>query len=158
MKNRHLVLLILLLPGASVFGDTLPPARQLPPPDTADVRCLAADRSGCGLLVKRGINQEGYYLTVETGEHGAGSVEVQIRGRSILIGRSEFRRNERTWDRGAYGVVTRSSRSATRLRLPRDADMRRVKREEHDGVITIIVPRLQPVRPGPGYFGYYPYR
>ena len=93
-----------------------------------------------------------------TGARDAGSVEVLIRGRSILISRSAFQRTERMGGRRAYGIATRASRSATRLRLPRDADMRRLKREERDGVITITVPPLQPVRPAPGVFGYYPYR
>jgi hypothetical protein len=159
MNNRLSFLLVFLLSGMSVDAAAVPPENRLPAPGIGAVTCLAADQSGCGILIRRGVNEEGYYyLTIDTTERGADSVKVTINGRSIMISRSEFRRSQRTNDRGAYGVVSRSSRFASRFRLPPDADMRRVKREEDEGVITIIIPRLQIPRPGPNPFGYRPYR
>lgn len=156
MKNRIPVLLAFLLSGASLCGAATPPMHHLAPPGREALTCLVADRTGCGILIKRGVNEEGYYLTIETGAHGVDSVKVGLRGRSILIGRAESRRTERMSDRGAFGVVSRSSRFASRLHLPPDADMRRVRRVETDSVITITVPRLQAPRSGGYPFGYYP--
>ena len=153
MKHRTAVLLAFLLSGASFGGAAAPPVQTLPPGGES-VACLDADRSGCGILIIKGVNEEGYYLKVETAARAADAVRIGLRGRFIVISRSEFRRSERTSDRGAFGLFSRSSRFATRLRLPPDADVRRVKREEHDGVITLIVPRLKAANP----FGYQPWR
>jgi hypothetical protein len=158
MNNKISLLLVFLFSGMSVDAGAQPPDFRLPPPGSGAATCLAADRSGCSVLIRRGVNEEGYYLTIDTGTRGVDSVKVAINGRSIVVSRSEFRRTQRSGDRGAYGEFSRSSRFATRLRLPPDADIRRVKQEENDGVISIVVPRLQRPRAGPNPFGYYPYR
>jgi len=156
MKQGIAALLVVLLSGTVGSSAGATPAGPLP--DRGVGTCLAADRSGCGILVRRGINSEGYYLTIETGESEAGSVTVGFRGRSIVIGRSEFRRSKRTDDPGAFSAVSWSSRLSSRLRLPPDADIRRARREEHAGVVTIIVPRLQPPWLQRGATGYHPHR
>jgi len=158
MNNKITLLVVFLFSGMSLNAAAVSPDYRLPRPSSGAATCLAADRSGCGILIRRGVNEEGYYLTIDTGERGVDSVRVAINGRSIVVSRSEFRRTQRTGGRNAYGVFSRSSRFATRLRLPPDADIRRVKREENDGVISIVVPRLQLPRPSPNPFGYRPYR
>jgi len=156
--NRRIAFLpLFLLFGISVCWGAPPPASPLTSQGARSMTCLTADQFGCSTLIRTGINEEGYFLVIETGERGADSVQVKLRGRSILISRSEFRRTERSSDAGRFAVVSRSNRFARRLMLPPDADMRRVSRSERDGVITIIVPRLHPTRSGPGSF-YHPYR
>lgn len=157
MNRRIAFLPLFLLFGISVCWGAPPLASPLTSQGAGSMTCLTADQYGCSTLIRTGINEDGYFLVIETGERGTDSVEIKLRGRSILISRSEFRRTERSSDAGAFAVVSRSSRFARRLLLPQDADMRRMSRSERDGIITIILPRLHPTRLGPGSF-YHPYR
>ena len=158
MRSRRALLPIILFFGMSVSWGASAPASPANTNNTESVSCLMAARSGCGILIRRGVDERGYILVVETGERGNDSVELKLRGRSIMIRRSEFSRTERSGDAGRFAVVSRSSRFARRIQLPPDADTRRVSRSERDGVITIVVPRLQMPGPVPGAYGYYPYR
>jgi len=158
MNYQIPILLTVLLSAASVYGSTEAQVESKPPQGSEAKTCLTRDRFGCRVLIKRGTNKEGYYLTIDAGTDGAGSVQIRFSGRSIIISQSKFRRTERTWDRGAFGVMSRSNRFSSRLSLPRDADIRRVKRMEQDGVITVKIPRLHVLQSTPGRFGYYPYR
>ena len=154
MNRRILFFSILLLFSASTAWGAPPPGSPAPANERESITCLMADRSGCVILVKRGVNALGYSLSVESGTQGAAAVEVALRGRSIVIRRSDFRHTERSGGRGAV-VVSRSSRFARRLMLPPDADLRRVRRSVRDGVVTIFIPRLHSSRPDPRSF-YYP--
>ena len=94
-----------------------------------------------GIRIERGVNEEGYYLNIFTGESGPESVQVEVQGRSILVHRSRSAQTEKRDDQGAYSYSRRSSGFRRRISLPRDADPEQMRRTESEGVITIILPR-----------------
>ena len=94
-----------------------------------------------GIRIERGVNEEGYYLNIFTGESGPESVQVEIQGRSILVHQSRSTQTEKRDDHGVYSYSRRSSGFRRRISLPRDADPEQMRRAESEGVITIILPR-----------------
>jgi len=115
-----------------------------------------AYRQRRGIRIERGINEEGYYLNIFTGEAGPESVQVEIQGRNILLQRSRSTQTEKRDDHGAYSFSRRSSGFRRRISLPRDADPEQMRRTESEGVITIILPRHTDLIPEPQGYGYGP--
>ena len=117
-------------------------------------------RARRGIRIQRGISPQGYYLKIDTGDQGPESIQIEVRGREILIRRLESTQTEQQDKRGGYSFSRSSSSFRRRLSLPRDADPAQMSRSEEGGMITLTFPRhTNPERAYPGYdYGTGPYR
>jgi hypothetical protein len=89
----------------------------------------------CALDIRRSADPDAYYLQI--GFHGAAVPDIAMRVRGRLL-RIQVRQGA---DRQTAACHTRFYKSLT---LPRDADARRIQRQDESGRVLIIIPRLEP--------------
>jgi HSP20 family molecular chaperone IbpA len=117
-----------LLVAAGLFSPLIAPAGAAPFGG-------ARDTAECALDIRRSADPEAYYLQI--GFDGAAAPEVSMRVRGRLL-RIQVRQGA---DRQAAACHTRFYKSLT---LPRDADPRRIQRQDESGRVLIIIPRREP--------------
>ena len=89
----------------------------------------------CALDIRRSADRSAYYLQIGFDGAAAPDIAMQVRGRLLRI---QVRQGA---DRQAAACHTRFYKSLT---LPRDADARRIQRQEESGRVLIIIPRREP--------------
>ena len=92
--------------------------------------------------MEKGVTDEGYTLRVYTAPRRPQDIEVTVdRGslvlRSVRSDQTDYRRE------GAYSYRRSFSTYHRRLQLPRDADPSRMVRTDGEGVIDILIPKVQ---------------
>lgn len=99
------------------------------------------------LRIERAADQDNYYVTIQVSGIEPGAVTVTVEGNRWLAILSEESREssyENTAeDRSAYyrSFSYSSGSTARRIRLPRDADVAGLKREDGEDRIRIVIPR-----------------
>jgi hypothetical protein len=89
----------------------------------------------CALDIQRSADPSAYYLQIGFDGAAAPDIAMQVRGRLLRI---QVRQGA---DRHAAACHTRFYKSLT---LPRDADTRRIQRQEESDRVLIIIPRREP--------------
>jgi hypothetical protein len=89
----------------------------------------------CALDIQRSADPNAYYLQIGFDSAAAPDIAMQVRGRLLRI---QVRQGA---DRQAAACRTRFYKSLT---LPRDADARRIQRQDEPGRVLIIIPRREP--------------
>jgi len=89
----------------------------------------------CALDIRRSADPDAYYLQIGFGGATVPDIAMRVRGRMLRI---QVRQGA---DRQAAACHTRFYKSLT---LPRDADARRIQRQDESGRVLIIIPRREP--------------
>ena len=122
-----------------VAGAALLVALMLLPPLVAPAGAAPFDgpRSGaeCALDIRRSADPSAYYLQIRFDSAAAPDIAMQVRGRLLRI---QVRQGA---DLQAAACHTRFYKSLT---LPRDADARRIQRQDETDRVLIIIPRREP--------------
>jgi hypothetical protein len=139
------------MPGPG-FDPFMPPSQH--PADSAtrgvEQRPLPLPWSEPGapvsLRIRRQVTPDAYLLRVTPGDGKTADIQITPRDRTLEIGRVSGAQTteERSFDDGrGYMSSYRYSSSSTsrRIRVPPDADMAAMTREESDGTILIRIPR-----------------
>ncbi len=92
-------------------------------------------RAECALDIQRSADADAYYLQIRFDGAAAPDIAMQVRGRLLRV---QVRQGA---DRQAAACHTRFYKSLT---LPRDADPRRIQRQDESGRVLIIIPRREP--------------
>ena len=96
-------------------------------------------------------DDQGYYLTIATGDHQPADIKVDIGNRGILVrtvqdGSREAQQSTppgQGYSSYSYSYSSSHSGFTRRLPLPFDADATNATREDGDGTVTIFIPRRQ---------------
>lgn len=92
--------------------------------------------------MEKGVTEEGYTLRIHTAPRRPQDIEVSAE-QGFLILRSARSEQTDVQRQGAYNYSRSYSSFNRRVQLPRDADSSRMVRTDGDGVIDILIPRLQ---------------
>ncbi len=111
----------------------------------------AGERAGFRIRVQRRATPEGYLIRIDTGGD-PDQVQIERDRNTLVISSSRSVEREQRSDRGWYRFSRVSSGYRQRVRLPRDANLDQMEREEKDGVITLTIPRQRPQYRGHGYY------
>ena len=101
------------------------------------------------IQVERSADQSNYYVTVHVSGMTPQDVTVTVEGGRWLVVRTqdsrEYTYENTATDRSAYSrSFSYSSGSASRrFTLPRDADPAAMQREDSEGQVRIVIPRLR---------------
>jgi len=99
------------------------------------------------LQVQRGSDQDNYYVTIRVSGMAPEAVTVTVeRGRWLAIRTEESRESsyeDTAADQSAYyrSFSYSSGTNTRRMRLPQDADVASLQREDGEGQIRIVIPR-----------------
>lgn len=101
-------------------------------------------RRGGAIRIEKSQDEQGYHLLIHTnGDVDPESVQVTVKGNSLLIERQQSMQQEERNDEGRFYSFSRSSSSfRRRISLPRDADVAGMQRTVDRGVISITLPYL----------------
>lgn len=122
-------------------------------PDRGAAPPWADEGVGFRIRIQRRATPNAYTIRIDSGSGDASQVQVDVEGRTLVIGSSRTVEKEQRSDRGWYRFSRVSSGYRQRIRLPRDADVANMQRDEQDGVITLTIPRVRPSYPGRGGYG-----
>lgn len=102
-----------------------------------------------GLRVSQTLTDDGYLLEIHLSGERPESIQLEPQGQSLVIRRDQAAQTEEreTFDAGR-GFSRRYSystgRTFRRLRVPPDADLAALSREDGDASIRVLIPRQQP--------------
>ena len=103
---------------------------------------------GGGMRISQTLTDDGYLLEIHLGGQRAESIQLEPQGQSLVIRRDRSAQTEEreTFDEG-QGFSRRYSystgRTFRRLRVPPDADLAALSREDGDESIRVLIPRQQ---------------
>ena len=101
------------------------------------------------MQVERSADRDNYYVTIRISGMAPEAVTVNVEGGRWLAIRTEESREssyeDSAEDRSAYyrSFSYSSGSTARRISLPRDADVAALQRENGEGQIRIVIPRLR---------------
>lgn len=85
--------------------------------------------------------EAGYVVTISLTGYKPSDIEVVRSGRWLIVQRAASDQDV-TQRPGAYSFSRSYSSLSRRVTLPRDADLEAIQREDGDGFIRLIIPRL----------------
>jgi HSP20 family molecular chaperone IbpA len=105
-----------------------------------DTGPAGGNRDAGSLRLQRGVTRDGYFVRGYLDGLGAGDVEVFPWRNRLVVQIARGDRQEQ-YDRGARGVSRWQMRLRKQLRLPYDADWRRMTKSTNNGILEIRIPR-----------------
>ncbi|MBL3590830.1 MAG: Hsp20 family protein [gamma proteobacterium endosymbiont of Lamellibrachia anaximandri] len=92
------------------------------------------------LRVEKSRSEAGYVVRIHTQNIDPQAVQVDVKGRFLMISNDTSQEAERSNDRGSYSYSRSSSSFSQRISIPRDADVEKMKRTESENLVTITLP------------------
>ncbi|MET0090117.1 MAG: Hsp20/alpha crystallin family protein [Candidatus Thiodiazotropha sp.] len=100
---------------------------------------------GAGFSQQRGIRFQqdqdaaGYHLRIYTQGYEPGAIDVRVEGPYLVVQNQESHRLENRSERG-YSFSSNAISMKRRFRIPRDADVAGMSREESEGSLVVTLP------------------
>ncbi len=132
-----------------IFGALLALTAQAMPPEGyaggAPYMGPSSMDRGTGFSQQRGIrfqqdqDETGYHLRIFTRGYAPGAIEVRVEGPYLVVQNQESHQLENRSERG-YSFTSNSMSLKRRFRIPRDADVAGMSREEGDDGLVVTLP------------------
>ncbi|MET0065178.1 MAG: small heat shock protein [Candidatus Thiodiazotropha sp.] len=92
-----------------------------------------------GIRFARDQDETGYHLRIDTQGYTPDAIEVRIEGPYLVVQNQQSQRLENRSERG-YSVTSHASSFKRRFRIPRNADVAAMSREESEDRLVITLP------------------